>query len=61
MGILESLKLALLLVVVSAIIFFFAITFVVLSQEVHALVGIGFFAVIGFVAYKFLSARLTKL
>jgi len=61
MGIIESLKLALLLAVVSAIIFLFAITFVVLAQEVHALVGIGFFALVGFVAYKFLSARLTKL
>ncbi len=61
MGIIESVKLVLLMAVISTVIFFFAITFVVVSQEVHPLAGILFFALIAFAAYKILAARLTKL
>lgn len=61
MGIFDSIKLALLLASVSVIIFLFAITFVVLAQEIHIAVGIVFFGAVLYLAFRVLSSRLTKL
>jgi|APEBP8051072266_1049373.scaffolds.fasta_scaffold08551_2 hypothetical protein len=61
MGILNSLKLVVLLAGISTIIFLFAITFVVIAQEIHFAVGLLFFASILYIAFRVLRHKLTKL
>jgi|GEM_PF-2303277 len=61
MGIVSSIKLVILLAGISALVFLFAITFVVLAQEIHFAVGILFFASMLYIAFRVLRQRLTKL
>lgn len=61
MGIVNSIKLVILLAGISALVFLFAITFVVLAQEIHFAVGFVFFASMLYIAFRVLRNRLTKL